>query len=125
MQPLDIIATSTSPLIRFKPEDASLLIEGESYPENSFEFFQPVMIWLKEWQQSRQELKVVISISYMNSSSTKAMLDILDILEESHAQGTSVSVDWLCDAANPRSMDLALEFEEEVTFPFNIQAVNG
>ena len=61
----------------------------------------------------------------MNSSSTKAMLDILDILEGSHAQGTSVSVDWLCDAANPRSMDLALEFEEEVTFPFNIQAVNG
>ncbi|GFK92271.1 hypothetical protein NNJEOMEG_00093 [Fundidesulfovibrio magnetotacticus] len=125
MQSLDIPATHTSPLIRFEPEEAVLRMEGESYPEYSFEFYQPVMIWLKERLGAGHGLSVVIDISYMNSSSTKCMLDILDLLEEAHGQGAPVRVEWRYDAANPRALDLAHEFEEEVTFPFAIVAVES
>lgn len=125
MKPLDIPATNTSPLIRFEPEGAVLRIEGESYPEYSFEFFQPVMAWLKERLNGGLGLKAVIDISYMNSSSTKCMLDILDLLEEAHGQGAPVAVEWRYDAANPRALDLAHEFKEEVTFAFDILAVEG
>jgi len=125
MHSLDIPATTTSPLIRFEPEECVLRMEGESYPEYSFEFFQPVMDWLKAHLGGDAGLTVVIHISYMNSSSTKCMLDILDLMEEAHELGKKVSVIWRYHAENPRALDLAEEFQEEVTFPFTIQAVEG
>lgn len=123
MHPLHIPATTTSPLIRFDPLECVLRLEGESYPEYSFEFFMPVMEWLKNHLAGEEGLRIVVNISYMNSSSTKCMLDILDLLEEAHEAGKPVSLTWLYHAENPRALDLAEEFQEEVTFPFDIQAV--
>ena len=120
MQPVDIPATSSSPLIRFEPSSATLLLAGESYPENSFEFYDPVLSWLKEALATLQALRVEIAISYMNSSSTKCVLDLLDIMEEAHGRGVAVSVVWRYSPENPRALDLAEEFQEEVTFDFNI-----
>jgi len=120
MRSLDIPATSSSPLIRFDPETSTLLMEGESYPENSFEFYDPILAWLKEALASLANLRVEIVISYMNSSSTKCMLDLLDLMEEAFGQGVSVSVVWRYSPENPRALDLAEEFQEEVTFEFLI-----
>lgn len=120
MQPVDIPATSSSPLIRFDPTTATLLMAGESYPENSFEFYEPLLAWLKEALTSLDALRVEISISYMNSSSTKCVLDLLDIMEEAFGRGVIVSVLWRYSPENPRALDLAEEFQEEVTFDFSI-----
>jgi hypothetical protein len=120
MQALDIAMTSTSPLIRFEPETSVLRISGESYPENSFEFYEPLMDWLKTAFADLARLRVEINVSYMNSSSTKCVLDMLDLLEEASCNGAAVSVVWRYSPENPRALDLAEEFKEEVTFPFEI-----
>lgn len=120
MRSIEIPATSSSPLIRFEPSTATLTLSGESFPENSFEFYDPVLGWLKEALAALDALRVEISISYMNSSSTKCMLDLLDILEEAHGRGATVSVLWRYSPENPRALDLAEEFQEEVTFEFSV-----
>jgi len=120
MQPLDIAMTSTSPGITYDASASTLRITGESYPENSFEFYEPVMRWLREAISSQDSLRLDIHVSYMNSSSTKCMLDLLDILEEASAKGFAASVLWRYDSENPRALDLAEEFQEEVTFEFNL-----
>lgn len=122
MHPLDIEMTSTSPLVRFDPQEATLRIEGESYPENSFEFYGPVLNWVRQTLDESKILRVDVHVSYMNSSSTKCILDLLDILEEAHNGGAAVSVVWRYDVENPRALDLAEEFQEEVTFEFNLLA---
>jgi hypothetical protein len=38
-----------------------------------------------------------VNISYMNSSSTKCILDILDLLAKSYESGSAVSVTWYYD----------------------------
>lgn len=121
MQPISRKATATSPAIRFDPREATLSIEGESYPENSFEFYEPVLVWLEQALKELGALNLAISVSYMNSSSTKCMLDLLDLLEEAHGRGVRTRVTWFYDAENPRSLDLAEEFQEEVTFDFTIE----
>jgi hypothetical protein len=122
---LFIARTKSSPEIRFDPDSRALEISGESYPENSFDFYAPVLAWLSESLPSLPGLRLEVSVSYMNSSSIKCMLDILDVVQSAFAEGKSVSVTWNYETDNPRSLDLAEEFKSEVTLPFVLHAVKG
>lgn len=124
MAELTIPQTTTTPLICFDEASTTLQIAGESYPENSFAFYAPILDWVKHQLQNNSLLIVDLTITYMNSSSTKCMLDLLDIMEDAHARGVKVSIVWNYDPENPRSFELAEEFCEEVSFPFQIVALH-
>ncbi|SFN05280.1 protein of unknown function [Formivibrio citricus] len=98
-------------------------MEGDSYPENSFEFFGPVIDWVERFlKDSSMPLKLELKLVYMNTSSVKAMMDIFDLLEDAYTQGRQVSVNWFYDPRNERVLDLADEFREDCSFPFEIAA---
>lgn len=117
---LSIEATKSSPRVVYDGETETLEISGESYPENSFEFFAPLFTWLQEELPRLKRLVLRVHIQYMNSSSTKCMLDILDILSEQAAEGSDISVRWYYDAGNERALDLAEEFKEDLELSFTI-----
>ena len=122
---LHIAKTQASPEIRFDPAERVLSIAGESYPENSFDFYAPVLSWLTAHLPSLPSLRLEVSVSYMNSSSIKCMLDILDAIGEAHAAGKEVSTVWNYETDNPRALDLAEEFRSEVSFPFTVIAIGS
>jgi hypothetical protein len=122
---LHIAKTQASPEVHFDAVSGELRISGESYPENSFDFYAPVMDWLAASLASLPSLQLVVSVSYMNSSSIKCMLDILDAIGEAHAAGKKVSAVWNYEVDNPRALDLAEEFRSEVSFPFSVNAISG
>jgi hypothetical protein len=118
---LDIKATSSTPSITWDGECRVLSISGESYPENSFVFFAPVFEWLARELEGLGPLCLQVEVSYMNSSSTKCVLDILDLLCEAAEKGADMRVVWLYEAGNERALDLAEEFREDVKIPFEIR----
>jgi hypothetical protein len=122
---LNIPRTTATPEIVFQASSMVLSISGESYPENSFDFYAPVLQWLSETLPSLPSLRLEVSVSYMNSSSIKCMLDILDAIGEAHAAGRKVEVVWNYETDNPRALDLAEEFRSEVTFPFTMNPLGG
>ena len=122
---LNIPRTGATPEIRWDPAACILYISGESYPENSFDFFAPVLEWLSASLSSLPGLRLEVSVSYMNSSSIKCMLDIFDAIEEAHAAGKKVDVVWNYETDNPRALDLAEEFRSEITFPFLVHAIGS
>jgi len=122
---LNIARTGTTPEVRWDPAAGVLSISGESYPENSFDFFAPVQQWLSMSLATLPGLRVEVSVSYMNSSSIKCMLDIFDALGDAHAAGRKVDVVWNYETDNPRALDLAEEFRSEVSFPFRVRAIGG
>lgn len=67
-------------------------------------------------------LELDLRLLYLNTSSIKAMMDILDLLEEAHQGGRPVSLRWHYDRRNERVAELAEEFREDCSFPFAIQA---
>lgn len=125
MPSLDIPMTSSSPHIYYDAGTSTLVMVGEAYPENSFEFFEPVLTFVRDILENNTMFVFDIDVSYMNSSSTKCVLDLLDILQEAAERGVSVTLDWRYDKDNPRALDLAEEFREEVTFPFNLVPRDG
>lgn len=120
MHTLNIPKSVSTPSIHFDKAAETLIISGESYPENSFEFYAPVSDAIKKHLAAENGLKMEINLSYMNSSTTKCILDLLDMLEEAHQNGSKVSITWRYDIENPRSLDLAEEFKEDITFPFYV-----
>ena len=125
MVSLDIKATTSSPAVSFEPDKKVLRICGESYPENSFDFYDPVISWIKTTLKDLPQFTLDISITYMNSSSTKCTLDILDMMEEASGRGVKVGVIWRYDRENPRSYEMAEDFREEVSFPFEIEELDA
>jgi hypothetical protein len=123
VEPINIIQTSSTPSINFDPATSALCIVGESYPENSFDFYAPIILWLKSKLREIPEFKLDIAITYMNSSSTKCTLDMMDVMEDAYSRGVKTSIIWRYDRENPRSYELAEDFREEVTFPFEIEVL--
>ena len=101
-----------------------LRMQGDSYPENSFDFFGPIIGWLERFLKAPPVplLRLELRLVYMNTSSVKAMMDIFDLLEDAHTQGGQVCVNWYYDPRNERVMCLADEFREDCNFPFQIAA---
>jgi len=121
MDTLRIEGTKSTPDILFDHTTGILSMSGESYPENSFEFFRPILSWLTRFMAVHNgPVMLNTNLSYLNTGSTKCMLDILDLMEERHLDGGSVTINWYYDVENHRARETAEEFMEEVTLPFSI-----
>lgn len=121
MKDLHIPGSTSTPKMEGLWEAGTLKIEGDSYPENSFELFGPAIAWVEAYlAEGPQALRLKLSLLYLNTSSIKAMLDVFDLLEEAHQRGRPVSVDWYYDRGNLRVAELADEFREDCSFPFAI-----
>lgn len=121
MNDLKIEGSQSTPSISSDYAAGVLEMRGDSYPENSFELFSPVLDWIEAYlRDGDRPLTLNLQLLYLNTSSVKAMMDIFDILEEAHGKGRKVAVNWYYDEQNERVAELAEEFKEDCTFPFNV-----
>lgn len=122
---LNISGSQSVPSIEGDWENGLLSMRGDSYPENSYELYGQVIGWVERYlAEGERPLRVELRLMYLNTSSIKVMMDIFDLLEEAHRGGQAVSVVWYYDPRNERVAELAGEFKEDCTFPFDIRA-NG
>ncbi|NMF90566.1 biofilm regulation phosphoprotein SiaC [Aromatoleum petrolei] len=123
MKDIDIAGSESTPRIRADRDAGRLEMSGDSYPENSFELFQPVLDWIAAFlAEGERPLLVDLRLLYLNTSSVRAMMEIFDALQDAHERGREVAVVWRYDGINERVADLAGEFKEDYTFPFDIVA---
>lgn len=121
MTELNITGTQSTPAIQGDWQAGLLAMQGDSYPENSFELFGQVLDWVERFlREENRPLTLELRLLYLNTSSIKALMDIFDLLEDAHRDGRPVSVNWYYDSRNERVAELAEEFREDCTFPFAI-----
>ena len=117
--------SQSTPAVTANWDQGCLIMQGDSYPENSFEFFAQIIAWIEHYLKAKEPsapLRLELRLLYMNTSSVKAMMDIFDRLEEAHKQGRPISVNWYYNPHNRRIVNLADEFREDCSFPFEIVA---
>ncbi len=123
MENLNIPATKSSPEITFNAEKATLSIVGESYPENTTQFYEPVLKWIEEFIEEVDDKEVVLNMEliYFNSSSSKVLMDIFDTLEDFSDDGKNIIVNWIYDEENDASLEYGEEFAEDIeSLTFNL-----
>ncbi len=116
MDNLVIERTEATPDIYFNATTNILSIQGESYPENAAEFYAPIFKWLREFLTYPSASTVVanIEIVYFNSSSSKALMNLFDLLDEACARGKPIVVNWIYDTDNESALEYGEEFKEDV-----------
>lgn len=124
MELLSRVVSTSSPAVNFDAKTGQLTMSGESYPENTFEFYAPVIGWLKEFVAGT-DIPVVLTLelAYLNTGSVKCLMDIFDVLEDAWQEGRQVSVIWRYHQKNTRALETAEEFSEDLTLPFQIEAI--
>lgn len=124
MELLNLVASISSPAVYFDPENGQLSMSGESYPENTFEFYVPIISWLKAFI-AKTDLAITLNLelAYLNTGSVKCLMDIFDLLEDAFQEGREISVIWRYHKKNSRALETAEEFSEDLTLPFQIEAL--
>ena len=121
MEPLLIEATKSSPKIEFNQNTETYRIEGQSYPENIVIFFTPIFEWVNKFLITLDKPATFdINLTYINTSSSKAMMMLFDLFEEAFSKGSSISVNWYYHKENEMGLEYGQEFKEDLSFPFNI-----
>lgn len=126
MQSLYIEKTKSTPEVQFDIQSYKLRIEGQSYPENAFKFYEPIFNWLdNHLRQIEQEvvLEMYFHMPYINTSSSKCVMMLLERLENAYQEGQKIMVRWYYDVENETALECAEEFKEDVTVPFEITPV--
>ena len=84
MEDLNLEGTAKTPTVDFK-SNGELLIKGRSIPENSIEFYKPIIDWISDYGNAPQsDTSVNIQLEYFNTSSSKCILDVFKKLESSY-----------------------------------------
>ena len=108
MNNLTIEPTSSTPAIQFKT-DGRMLIEGRSLPENVMNFYGPLLDWAGKL--TAQTVKLDINMEYLNSASTKKMLEFLKIIDANNHVKTFI-VNWHYEAEDEDTLENGQIFEE-------------
>ncbi|MGQ9896590.1 MAG: DUF1987 domain-containing protein [Acidobacteriota bacterium] len=119
MNNLVLDATKVTPRVDFDGVSGVLEIEGDSYPEHSLQFYQPLFNWLDDFiQQTETPVTFHFKLSYFNTSSSKCILDILEKLEEANRSGRQVSLYWHYRENDEDIRESGEEFAEDLTLIF-------
>jgi len=113
MENLIIEETKYTPNINLDLSGTISLV-GKSYPENTFDFYEPMMSWVKEYfETSPQEVTTVnLEITYFNSSSSKLFFDFFDLLDE-NAEDNKIEINWIYDEENESAEEAGEDFIED------------
>ena len=113
---LDIEATSRTPAVSFDFNGNHLKISGESYPEDVTEFYGPVFGALDAYlgRLGNGRCRFDFELIYLNSSSAKAIMMLMDKLDAAAKKGATVDVYWYYDKEDDTMQELGEEFGEDL-----------
>lgn len=98
------------PYINFEASSGKCEISGESFPEKTAEFYEPLMEWLERYiEEVKGPIDFVFSLSYFNTSSSKRILHIMILLQGYIEKGGKVKAQWKYD---PEDLDLEEDIED-------------
>lgn len=121
MSDFSLQATSRTPAIHLNTADMTLVISGESYPEDVRQFYTTINEQLAVYFTTKPDrLDVAIKLTYFNSGSARALMELLDQLDEAAEKGVKIIVNWYCDPDD----DITREFAEDIAADIRATSVN-
>jgi hypothetical protein len=126
MDSLYLNKTSRTPQISLDPKQQIFEIEGRSIPENSVDFYKPVMQWMDFYRQHpNDKTRFVIRLEYFNTSSSKCLIDILRKLEKIYLDGHDVELEWYFEEKDDDMRESGEDFKEILKIPIRMIALDN
>ncbi len=121
MEPISIEGTAKTPTVKFDAGTGIMEIKGRSIPENSIEFYKPLVDWLDEYSRGPKELtQVNVQLEYFNTSSSKCILDVFKKLEAIQKGKQEVIVNWYYEEDDEDMLEAGEDYESIIRVPFKM-----
>jgi len=119
MKDLIITATYKTPLVDLR-RNGKMVIKGRSIPENGYIFYQPVFKWIEEYE-TRPIAKTTLDLEleYINTISSKCILDIFKGFERLKKKGFEVLVNWHYKEDDPDMLQAGQDYESIINIDFS------
>ena len=112
MEPIIIEGTPKTPTVQFDANEGIFKLEGRSIPENSVEFYKPLVDWLDSYKDSPLQKTVVeVKLEYFNTSSSKCILDVFKKFEVIHKAKNDVEVKWYYEEDDEDMLEAGEDYE--------------
>jgi hypothetical protein len=119
MDNLLIESTKKTPEVRFS-SDGRLKISGRSIPEDPTQFYDQLNDWVLLYCQLPGDVITFdIQLEYLNSGSSKSILNMLRTLVDASLNGRKLSVNWYYEEGDDDIMERGEYFESILNVKFN------
>lgn len=123
MSVIIIERTPDTPGVILDSDQGILELIGNSYPENSIEFFQKIYDWIHSYfSDNKFSLSAVFKLNYFNTSSAKCILNLMNILQHYHGEDKIITVAWYYDPDDEDMLETGKAFSVDFSMPFDIRA---
>lgn len=111
------------PSVHFNAENGHCLMEGESYLENTWDFYENLLNWLKTYAETKRAIQFDFKLAYFNTSSSKGILQLLEFLEDYEKKGGEITINWYYPSHDEDLKEEAEDFMIDTSLKFNMYAV--
>ena len=120
-KPLKLNGTEDTPQIIFDRDNNQFTIRGRSLPEDSSEFYRPVIAWMEDYSKNPNPYtELNVNLDYFNSSSIKQLLVLFMLLENIIKLEKEVNIVW-CYSKDDDIMEIkGKEFKSMLDIPFEM-----
>lgn len=110
-----------TPTVNFDSEKGLLLLKGRSIPENSIEFYKPLVDWLENYSSAPQPKTVCeIQLEYFNTSSSKCLLDLFKKMEGMSKNGNEIVINWYYEEDDEDMLEAGEDYQSIINVPFKM-----
>lgn len=121
MNALILTASRNTPSIFFEPSSGRFELSGVSIPENASEYYQPVFDWLTvNLPLLKDGSTFHFRLSYFNSTSLKAIYQVLKMIKDATITGPKIDVCWYVEAEDEFMQESAEMFQQLLDMRFNL-----
>ncbi len=114
--------TINTPEVLIQP--GKVEIKGRSIPEDSFEFYIPVIEYITNYLKlDVAKTEVVVYLEYINSSSKKFLTAILNLFEKSYLNGNEIYVIWQYDEDDEAIYELGNDIKSFIKLPIQLEEI--
>ncbi len=123
MENIFIESTQYTPEISLDAKNGVIDLIGKSYPENTFDFYGPLLKWVHQYIETKistiDKTSINIELIYFNSSSSKLLFDFFDLFEAASTKHNIV-VNWIYAAENENALEAGRDFIDD----FDVLKIN-
>ena len=121
MENIKLEGSPKTPTVDFNSEAGNLELRGRSIPENSIEFYKPLLEWIESYGSTPQaKTNVDIKLEYFNTSSSKCILDVFKKLESVHAGGNEMIINWYYEEDDEDMLEAGEDYQAIINIPFKM-----
>lgn len=121
MESIKIEGTPKTPTVTFDNTSGVLTIKGRSIPENSIDFYKPLVDWIEKYAENPNELTVLnMQLEYFNTSSSKCILDVFKKLERISKDGKDVQIRWHYEEDDEDMLEAGEDYDAIIDIDFEM-----